>query len=146
MATIVRFLLLMLTLNMAGCYSGQPIDPDAMSNAAGRQAAQFYQAVSEGRLAEAAAWFSDRLRRQYRDPLAEPLLTARRADEFVVARASVDSVDWRHRTVRFRVTLTGMPKRQPGVSTLSIPTVGTRIDAWLLEEDVWRYDGEVSRP
>ncbi|RMF11915.1 MAG: hypothetical protein D6761_13435 [Candidatus Dadabacteria bacterium] len=139
----VRSLILLAALVASGCYSGPQIDPDAMSNAAGRQAAQFYQAVSEGRLAEAAAWFSERLRATYRDPLTEPLLAARRADEFVVARASVDSVDWRHRTVRFRVTLTGMPKRQEGVSTLSIPTVGTRIDAWILEEGVWRYDGEV---
>lgn len=122
------------------CSRQDMADPDAMAQSAGVRAGQFYRLVSERRLPEASAFFSERLRAQHPDPLQEPLLRMRSEDRFGGAMSRLERVDWRKRQVYFQVSLSTQSIGGSGVKTLQ--PRGTRIDRWVYDGDNWLYDGD----
>lgn len=123
----------------AACNREAPIDPAALGHEAGKRARPFYEMVTQRRLPEAAVFFSQALREKYPDPLQEPLLKQRAAEQFVQTVPRLDRVDWRKKTVYFSVSL-HMPVAGKGGVAAMEPR-GTHVDRWVLEGDVWYYDG-----
>lgn len=137
-----RHVIVSLALSSAilACSRQDMADPDAMAHVAGIRAGQFYKLVSERRLPEASAFFSERLRAQHPDPLQEPLLRMRSEDRFGTAISRLERVDWRKRHVYFRVSLSTQSVGASGVRTLN--PQATRIDRWIYDGDAWHYDGD----